>query len=500
MVLPAELRDLRNFATFLSEQDPTPGSLRELTPGCWAAWRLGRTNYNGSRKIAAIKAMISGDGRLTAAMQRALQHRGDTPKSEEQAYTSDEFNAIKTTAARIFRAALHRIRQNRRHLEQWRAGTFDPQSSDAVLGEALDVLSRTGDVPTYLDVRGRRKVIYRFAKALGGDSSDHTWQRLFLSSEEATSLAALLIGSYGWNATSVYELNVPTVRADDGRDDHPVYSIELEKRRRHQPHRYERVNLADWGPGSPGKLITQALEATEPARQALKEVGSPTERLLIWHHAKALEVDDPAKRFGSGDMANLVGRWARDHRLPLQFRRLRKTATAQHRRTPTQHSRDTHDSVYVLPDPRTRERAAPVIAAGIADAVDHARRTLTARIGTGAEDGLETATARCTDNTHSPFSDAGSPCRASFLSCLACTNAVIAPAHLPRLAYLHHALDALRGVVSAPVWEHDWRAHFERLDDLRGHFSDIEWSEAAAAAAADDRHLMDRLLNRGLDT
>lgn len=43
----------------------------------------------------------------------------------------------------------------------------------------------------------------------------------------------------------------------------------------------------------------------------------------------------------------------------LNLRRLRRTVTVLHRRAPTQYSQDTHDGVYVLPDPLAHQQAAP---------------------------------------------------------------------------------------------------------------------------------------------
>jgi hypothetical protein len=50
----------------------------------------------------------------------------------------------------------------------------------------------------------------------------------------------------------------------------------------------------------------------------------------------------------------------------------------------------------------------------------------------------------CLDFTNSPFGPPGQPCTASFLDCLACSNAVATRRQLPWLAWLRRALDALR--------------------------------------------------------
>ena len=67
------------------------------------------------------------------------------------------------------------------------------------------------------------------------------------------------------------------------------------------------------------------------------------------------------------------------------------------RREPAQHSRDTHDRHYVLPDERVRAEAVEVIAAGAEDAAGRARKAvLAARLRDQPAPGdAETATADC---------------------------------------------------------------------------------------------------------
>jgi hypothetical protein len=56
---------------------------------------------------------------------------------------------VKLAAQRDFRAALLRIRRNAAHLEQWQAGALAPNSREYLIGEALDFLARTGDLPGF---------------------------------------------------------------------------------------------------------------------------------------------------------------------------------------------------------------------------------------------------------------------------------------------------------------------------------------------------------------
>jgi hypothetical protein len=108
---------------------------------------------------------------------------------------------------------------------------------------------------------------------------------------------------------------------------------------------------------------------------------------------------------------------------------------------------------------------------------------------------LDTATGACLDFAHGPFSPPGQPCTTSVLDCLACRNAVATRRHLPRLAWLHRALDELRGTLDATVWAQDWHTHFLRLTALLADNTTAAERDAAARAVSDaDRELIGQLL------
>ena len=205
------------------------------------------------------------------------QERVARPAAAESAYPPEQFEEIKQAVTASFRAAWQRISGNRRHLEAWRDGQFGEGTQGWLLGHALDHLARTGDVPTYIrESDGTRQIRGPVMTALGGIRSEFTWQRLYLNAAEVVSLAALMVISYGWNCTPVAELAVPEVLPGPAPGEPVTYRVELEKRRRHRPHRYETRNLTDWGPNAPGRLITRAIEATSPARDLLAALGAPT--------------------------------------------------------------------------------------------------------------------------------------------------------------------------------------------------------------------------------
>ncbi|MFJ5548622.1 hypothetical protein [Streptomyces sp. NPDC093225] len=500
---------IKPFAEFLAGLDDVPQDVDRLTAAQWTAWRLSLPpRTNGYNKFAAVAGLLRLDPRLSASVREAMASRFFWSRGHDPAYTPEEFSEIRRVARRTFRSALLRIRENSEHLASWRDGRV-PSDSDAwLLGEALDVLARTGDVPLYQKPSIRSRVLRRYRPVLGGDGAQYTWKRLHLSRKETAALAVLIAVELGLNATTVSELPVPRTLPGTAETGRPVYRLELEKRRRsgHRG-RFESRNITDFGADSPGRVFTEALEATAPARAAVAAMDAGVDRLLVWHQttphgAQAYPGEERVGPFGFG-VNELSGRaWAKSVGLSgSPMRRIRRTVNVLHRREAGQNTQDTHDRVYVLSEPQAREAAVPVIADGALEALDFARRTVfTARLGGQREDGdRETVTTGCTDWENSPFTPAGQGCAASFLLCTACPNARVTPAHHPRLARLLQALDNLRGVVEPAVWETDWADAHARLTDLRGRLGAPVWQGALEAVTFADRALIDQLLQGDFD-
>lgn len=66
-----------------------------------------------------------------------------------------------------------------------------------MIGEGLDILARTGDLPRYVRRDGKRSIEARYRDAFGGADGPATWQRLFLTRAEAAALGVLLMASSG---------------------------------------------------------------------------------------------------------------------------------------------------------------------------------------------------------------------------------------------------------------------------------------------------------------
>lgn len=525
---------IREFLRYAVTCDPPPATAAGITPVVWAGWRLSRPPTVWGRTCQLITRqwlpVVPGIPAGTAAA--AVRRIPAGPPPVEAAYTREEFEQIKAAAARTFGTALRRIRSGREHLRRWHDGECpppagrrelfrqtSPATADYLIGEALDSLLRTGDVP--LAAGGHRTVLARHARALGGAGALATWARLFLTLPEASALAVLLVCDQGWNRAVLDAMTVPDATPGAGEDDLDIYRVQIYKRRRPARSRYTSANLVDDGPASSGRLMRQAIEATETARVATAMRGEPASALLVSRRAtpagKPMFCPGVPPQEAMRLWAAQAGLAGSDGPLQVSMRRLRRTVQVLVRREPGQNTEQTHESVYVLRDPATREETAEITARGLADAAEHARAVMTMRMLLDAspdqltdfagspelaealaEGMLDTAAAACTDSRNSPFSLPGLPCTASFLACLGCRNAVATRRHLPRLAYLHQALDALRATVDTAVWDQDWRSHYLRLSALLDDNTTTAERAAAARAISDaDRSLIDRLLTGG---
>jgi hypothetical protein len=495
------------FARWLATQETVPTQVAQIDRATWLRWTVSRPSSPGGRRaVRVVGLLLHSHPDLPAGTRREMARRQPDDRPSELSYSDEEMSRIAGHARRVFGSAERRIARNVAHLEAFRSGRFAEGSDAFRLGQALEVLAATGDVPHRRWKSSRsRYVPADVAAVLGGWVAEVTWKRLFLDDYEAFAATVLLACEQGWNYTTIAELRTPTDLGDPGR---PVWSVQLEKRRRHPPHRYETRSLPDDGPRSAGRLVSRILAATAPARALRIAQGAPSDRLLLFHLASVWGAKANADGVAAADyVRDELGtnhaqvKWRADTGARVNFRRVRKAVNVRHRRRPNQNSQDTHDAAYVLTDPQTAVAAESVIAAGVGQAIDHARRIVAAVSDRDDTALADTATAGCGDPVRSPFSAWGVSCAASFLLCLACTNAVVMPRHLGRLAYLHDALQRLRGSLPPAVWARDWAPHYDRLHDLRSHhYSDAQWRQALAELTEPDRDLVQALLSGDLDT
>lgn len=491
---------LKYFATWLSSNGYRPSNIEALTPATWLEFRLAKVNQGaGLRAIGQTRRILKDSNLLSVETRAEVLRRLPREKKDGTSYSDDELRRIVVAARRVFRAARQRIKKNLQVLERYRHGEYEPGSAEHAVGEALEIMLARADLPRRWN-RTRSWPIYEdFVETLGGGGPESTWKRLYLSEAEVFAAIVLIASKEGWNATSIAELQVPTrVDGTSSGLGNKLLRVELEKRRRRPPHRYETRTLEDSGADSTARLLKQIMEVTQPGRDALASNGLATDRLFVYRRFVVSKEIRNLLRVGMSD--NAPTRFEAVTNIGVSLRRIRKAVNSRHRREPNQNSQDTHDSVYTITDPHTIEASQVVIARGVTNALEHAINFVPVVREEDGDAGEDTPTASCIDREASPFSPWGVPCSASFMLCLACHNALVMPKHLGRLAHLYESLTNLQQSMPPEFWESEWARHYLRLRTLRTeHYSDAQWQVALSEASDTDKAVIDRLLRGELD-
>lgn len=149
---------------------------------------------------------------------------------------------------------------------------------------------------------------------------------------------------FGWNLSVINVMPTPTAAPDFGGDGHPTYNIKVWK---HKGKRFESENVTDTGASSPGRLITEALEATRFARALANGLDPSIDRFIVWRPLQRRETTDKARRITVGPIRlGLDGAdaafWGKKIGTGSPFQRGRRTVVVE-RGEPSQHSPDTHE-------------------------------------------------------------------------------------------------------------------------------------------------------------
>ncbi|MEW2621436.1 hypothetical protein [Streptomyces sp. NPDC048106] len=496
---------VKGFARFLSEQERPPQDLDGLSAAMLKRWRARHISTTTGRNVlTGVRNVLQHDLRLASGtVADELARRIPAGKRSKQSFEGAERETVLVTARREFRAALLRIRENTGVLERWRAGDLAQGSPEWRLGGVLDYLARTGDVPRTA-LPGGQSTVTNF-RLLGGRSVDRTWGRLLLTRNELTALAVLLTDQFGWNLSVYDHMPAPTTTPSVGETATTTYQVHVEKRRAGEGRWFSTENHTDSGADSPGRLITQALEATAHGRVLAAQLAPGTDLLMTARIGQLrggrqdLDRPRPVGPLVFGVPDDAAHRWASRHKLGgSPFQRTRRTMVTKKGR-PLQHTLRTHESVYLLPDQRVQRASQAVIEDGVREALELARNVFAGHLTDAANpDHQETVTADCADAATSPWPAPGGGCAADFLLCLGCPNAHVHPGHHPRLAHLHQQLTSLRSALPDRMWREQWDDHWQRLDDLRGRVGQVTWNAALAQASKADRTLVGTLLKGDL--
>lgn len=519
---------VKHLARYLTEFHPDVVCLADLDAEVWWAWRSEKEkNTRWPGQVTMMRALLSEATTLPQSTRRAMRAKAVKPRKRlpaNDAYTREEFTAIRNAANQRVNQALRRIEANTTMLQRYLDGdepadapSFLTQGERWTVGSLLAHLSHTGTMPSqYLAWAVSRRDCFD----LRGVTNPA--QALFPSIDEVLNLMVLLVCERGFNLSVMNALTVDSYRASDPDTEEPVHTVGVDKPRR-GTRRYSNEILA----GEAGRLWERAVTLTQPCRDALDAIGHPTDTLLVAHRHKNLTSDGPFRtEWTTAYLGTSTASRTADGPT-WTFRRLRLTEQVLNQ-TARQNTETESEDIYRRPDPLTAEAASETITAGMNDAVAHAHASIYVRAMNAGEveqarqnpeaaaaaleipvhtlklllaGRLDTPTAACVDFFGSPFAaEAGQPCPASFFACFACGNAVVTPQHLPRLVVLLDALDDIATVVTPTRWDRDFAEHHARLRTvLTTNATTAEIVQARGAAHDEDREMVRRLLNRRLD-
>lgn len=246
---------VKHLARYLTEHHPHVASLADLDAEVWWAWRSEKEqNTRWPGQVTMMRALLSEATTLPQTTRRAMRAKAVKPRKRlpaNDAYTRDEFTAIRNAANQVVTMALRRIEANTAVMQRYLDGeepddvpSFRVQGVRWTVGSLLAYLSRTGTMPSqYLAWAVRQRGCFD----LRGVTNPA--QALFPSLDEVLNLMVLLVCERGFNLSVMNNLTVDSFRASDPDVEEPVHTVGVDKPRR-GTRRYSAEILA----GDAGKL------------------------------------------------------------------------------------------------------------------------------------------------------------------------------------------------------------------------------------------------------
>lgn len=506
---------LCRFLRFLAAQRPVPGHTTRLRAAHLDRFRAHRaatvTPAGTLREMRQLLALLSQEplrGSLSGEVAGYLRRRWTDPRQAGRpGYSDGELARILAAARSDAVAACRRIETAERLLHRYQHDRAALSETERGAGAELAAMDAAGLVP------GGRSRIARGQLA----------RQLFLTREDLAPLLVLMVALTGRNGETIKELPAAH-RLLDGK----AAEVQVIKRRRGAG-RWTGQAVWETGPPSrrlhtPGGFYLLVHQLTARGRRVS---GSPS----LWSVWRSSPDNTPCADEHRDPFASWLGQpvslggWARRHDLrgddgqPLAVQLGRLRTSAEVRRTrqlgghlPSAARTNTMQVLwnsYLRADPLVTAWAEEVVQAAVSDAeqaaLDAHARALAAQGGTlriisrpapepgTAETGVDAVTARraaageldtawaaCTGRDAGPWNEG--TCRASFLDCFHCGNALITPAHLPRLLSLAGDLEQRREQMSEQEW---WRQYGPAWAAIRHHvLPEFTPAQVQAAAAA----------------
>lgn len=543
-------RHLRYFSVYLAELVSPPTSPDELTRAHLDGWYLPRnTDSGGPIVLADLKRTLRKVDGLSADFLDALNEPNPRrTRSPKASYSYAENQRILRAARSDVRAAADRINANRTLLARWRSGELGGEPEDVKkVGELLDYIDTHHDVPRYESTGTQPKM---WVSQLG-TVREHL-SMLHLTCAEAAAFAVLLVGLTGQNPSTIAKAPARHHRTDGDAGGVPVAVVSLDKPRR-QSRRHMDVPLTAVPPwarrGVPDDVApTDDVDATG---RSSPDLNSPfgVYRLLIDLAASARAAADTDRLFvwwagyGGGGVgrgfhtklySELVKDWSQRHEIradaggetvTVTLDRMRLTFNELQQR-PVAHTEATLANDYLARNRGNLLEYQKVVAEALSEQVKKAHtrgtmqtlsaddiaearrdpRAVALRYGMDAatlkrmlRGELDTVLNACVDNTNSPHSPAGEPCRASFMLCLSCPCARATPAHLPTQIAVHDEMLRRKELITPLRWAQRFSAVHSQLSDLLQRFGDPAIDDARASISSMHRQVAERFLDRELD-
>ncbi|MFJ1753313.1 hypothetical protein [Kitasatospora sp. NPDC088134] len=556
-------RTLGYFIDILAVEPEPPAAPADLRPRHLDAFSLRMASLASSGMAVGIlrSLLMNIEGlpsQFAAKCAEYVPLRRDGMKSRGS-YSAGEEKAILDAARSAVRSAAKRIRENRELLERWREGKVS-QEEDPVGFEycsLLDMVDTTGELPRNKYQNGLAK----WAVPHGTVTSLST--ALHLSRAEACAFTVLLVRLTGENGSTIIKAPAAHHRPDGGAGPVASAQVDLSKPRRGRRRYMTATlsDLPSWAaaPKDEGELSGRdelnttfglymlAWELTAAARRI---TGS--KRLLVYWVPKAgsgtggrgrgvgvSTRNAPGRGFREELPASAVGEWGKDLnltaeepdeegnplRLIVSVGRMRVTHGAREQKPVAQTERTLAD-LYLRRDQSSLRDYQKLVAGVLEEEVMKAKtagsiprmsepdlaeavrspEAVAKRFGVTTEmlrllvsRDADTVLAGCTDNLNSPHSEAGQPCRASFLKCLDCGCARAMPHHLPVQVIARDMIGERRTQMTALRWSEQFAFPFNQLEDLLGQAGPAAVARALAQATDADRELVRRLLDQELD-
>ena len=511
--------EAKRFLREIVAANPDVSAIEDLTPEMWWAWTYpAQGGRPPAKAVGSVMVMLKRIEGLSDATRSVVQrHHVELEESDEPPYRFPEAGAFRDASQEHIDEVVRRIGPNHERLIRYRSGQEPPDSPKFLIsGEWWSA----GTYLHHLFCHGRApsgappSTMKRLRAELGVPPKASLTSALFLTLVEVYSLLVLFVYAGGENLSVLDGMYARSFRADDRESDPPVLVVEYDKPRRG-------ARRLSWETliGYRASLREVAEFLTEPAREALAELGHPTNRLFIGFVARTRS-SDPARRFISDwGVRSTRGAVAWTERTGVtddngkhpSLQRLRRTHQVMFE-VPRQNTLKTHWDVYRRDAPQTRERAATVWsnveARIIEDAKTYERQMRILRT-TDASAGPEelaraldmkqervqplldgdhdTALVACPDMYQSPFGEPGQRCPVvSYRSCLGCPCAIMTERHLPGVVTYRDELVATTGHLTDEEWQEGYATTFEQVVDAVSQWTPEEVAEARASATVAD--------------